>query len=59
MEYFEPSLIDRRWLKARNMFFKYDKEEKRVSKLKVKWLKKYNYYVIARTRRDKKLRELL
>lgn len=57
--YFEPSLIDRRWLKARNMFFKYDKEAKRAEKLKMKWLKKYNYYVRARVRRDEKLRKLL
>ena len=59
MDYFEPSLIDRRWLKAKNTYYKYCLAETRASKLKQKWLKKYNYYVRAIERRDKRERSKL
>ena len=59
MDYFEPSLIDKRWLKAKNAYYKYCMEATRAEKLKQKWLKKYNYYVRAIERRDKRERSKL
>ena len=41
---YEPSLVERRYVRARRYYWKYRDLEKRVAALKVKWSRKLNYY---------------
>jgi hypothetical protein len=38
------SLVEKRYFKAKDMYYKYHVLQEKAFRLKQKWLKKYNYY---------------